>query len=468
MQTFSLHSFSRYARNHRLISSAVASTAVLGIGGAAFWFSNRRIHLDIEVSQARDAVRKSAHSGADLAGWETKLRRAEQTRVFDEVTGIRRYDSVSLPSNNPMEDCSVQSMYAVPDGHHSCFAVFDGHNGPQTSNWLSQNLLYALIPSLGDLYSRVKGASPGDDPPVEEIERTIKDTFRRIDDEIVLEAAEKALRASTWEESAELLALAYSGSCATVAFYDSHSRLLHVGAVGDSRAVLGRRVALPDGRGYVYEVRELTVDQNGWNPAEQSRLLSQHPGELIVQNGRVMGWGVSRAFGNGRWKWPLDLHKQLLEKGLVKSPPSKLKTPPYLIAEPEVTTTKIEPGDFLIIASDGLWEWLTSEDAVGLVGWWLDWRASDPNGSVRQRGRQPLLPKELPVSGDYDPDAIRLRTSSQELRFVNKDDNSATHLVRNALGGADEERLARLMSLEPGLECRRRRDDISVQVVFFS
>ncbi|EKM56144.1 uncharacterized protein PHACADRAFT_257228 [Phanerochaete carnosa HHB-10118-sp] len=385
-------------------------------------------------------------------------------QAFDVVI-VRRYrgESTVRPfrANDPMEDCLSERMYPVPDGFHSFFTVLDGHNGPKTSNWLVENLLDALLGSLCDLYSRVKGNDirpvPEKEPLVEDIEKTIKDTFKRVDDQIVLEAAEKALAAPTREDGIELLAQAYSGSCATVAFYNSHTRLLHVGAVGDSRAVLGRRVAHPDGLGYVYEVRELIIDQNGWNPAEQSRLLAQHPGEQVVQNGRVIGWGVSRAFGNGRYKWSLDLQRRLAEKNLVYPPPGKLKTPPYLIAEPEVTTTKIEPGDFLIIASDGLWEWLTSEDAVGLVGWWLDWRATDPRGPVRQRGRQPLLPKELPVAGDFDPDAVRVRTPNQEPRFVNKDENAATHLIRNALSGTGKERFARVLELEPGQESRRRR-----------
>ncbi|GJE88133.1 protein serine/threonine phosphatase 2C family protein [Phanerochaete sordida] len=458
----------RYAGRRRLIPTA-AGLAVLGAGSATYCFSNTaRIHLDTDREAGRGVLRKEVHPRSDLTGIEAKLRRVEHTQEYGEVTGIRRYDAAALPSNDPMEDCSAMNMYAVPDGYHTYFGLFDGHNGPQTSNWLVSNLMLALLGSMCDLWTRVKASAPDADPTVEDFEKTFKETFQRVDDQIVLEAAEQALAVPTRDEGVELLTLAYAGSCATVAFYDSHSRLLHVGVVGDSRAVLGRRVALPDGRGYVYEVRELTVDQNGWNPAEQSRLLAQHPGEHVVENGRVMGWGVSRAFGDAAYKWPLDLYRRLAEKYLAYPPGPDLKTPPYLIAEPEVTTTKVEPGDFLIIASDGLWEWLTSEDAVGLVGWWLDARASDPTGSVRQRGRQPLLPKDLPVTGDYDPNAVRIRTPKQEPRFVNKDENAATHLLRNALGGADERRLAALLSIEPGPECRRRRDDITTQVVFFS
>ena len=320
-------------------------------------------------------------------------------------------------------------MYAVPDGFHSFFTVLDGHNGPQTSNWLLDNLVNALLGSLGDLYSRVKGASPDQEPLVEDIEKTFKDTFKRVDDQIVLEAAEKALAAPTRDEGAALLAQAYSGSSATVAFYNSHTRLLHVSAVGDSRAVLGRRVALPGGR-HVYAVRELTVAQAG---------------------------RVSRAFGDGRHKWPRGLHRRLAEAGLARAPPDAPRMPPHLTAAPEVTATAVAPGDFLVVASAGLWERLAGADAVGLVGWWLDARAAEPAGPVRGRLREPLLPRELPVAGGFDAGAVRVRAPHKEPRFVNQDENAATHLVRNALGGADEEQLAEVLNIEPGQEARRVR-----------
>ena len=118
-----------------------------------------------------------------------------------------------------MEDCSSERMYALPDGFHSFFTVLDGHNGLQTSNWLLHNLIDALSGSLRHLYSRIKSVSPDQEPLVEDIEKTLKDTFKRVDDQIVLESAEKALAAPTRDEGVELLTQAYSGSCATGEFF---------------------------------------------------------------------------------------------------------------------------------------------------------------------------------------------------------------------------------------------------------
>ena len=43
-----------------------------------------------------------------------------------------------------------------------------------------------------------------------------------------------------------------------------------------------------------------------------------------------------------------------------------------------MTRTKIEPGqgDFVVLATDGLWEMLTNEEVVGLVGQWLETQAN--------------------------------------------------------------------------------------------
>lgn len=42
--------------------------------------------------------------------------------------------------------------------------------------------------------------------------------------------------------------------------------------------------------------------------------------------------------------------------------------PPYVTAKPEVFTHKLDPADsFLVIATDGLWDRVTNEDAVEIV-----------------------------------------------------------------------------------------------------
>lgn len=160
-------------------------------------------------------------------------------------------------------------------------------------------------------------------------------------------------------------------------------------------------------------------------------------------------------------------------------------------AEPEITTTRVRKGDFLIMASDGLWDCITSEEAVGLVGIWLENNWDAVYGTnIPQRTNQPQLqlqsqPKTRTLNTTlttsipkvYEPhelplESLRLKSNSSkdsktggndraqnyaywraQKRFVlNRDDSSsvAGHLARNALGGADRDLTEALLSFDVG------------------
>ena len=74
-----------------------------------------------------------------------------------------------------------------------------------------------------------------------------------------------------------------------------------------------------------------------------------------------------RAFGDVRYKWTEDLQRVVLEP-LGIPPPPGLLTPPYLTALPEVFYHRLTPNDkFLVLATDGLWEWLDPDTVVRLI-----------------------------------------------------------------------------------------------------
>ena len=136
-----------------------------------------------------------------------------------------------------------------------------------------------------------------------------------------------------------------------------------------------------------------------------------------------------------------------------------METPPYLTAEPVITTTKVSPenGDFLIMASDGLWDHLTNEQAIALVGRWLKTydpstlpppppplRFLDNNQLLDDIQRESRRRGKPPSQTAYTEPAY-----ADEKNFVVKDDNAATHLARNALGGANEDLLRGLLTVPP-------------------
>jgi pyruvate dehydrogenase phosphatase len=231
-----------------------------------------------------------------------------------------------------------------------------------------------------------------------------------------------------------------------VAFYDSNVRSLHVSVVGDSRAILGRRRKTDDGT-TIYDVHVLSADQNGKNPAEVARLEAAHPGEtLFNERGRFLGWGITRSFGNGVLKWSRELQTFMQEKCLGDKPRDTVKTPPYATAMPEITTTAIEPGDFMVMASDGLWDCLTNEEVVGLVGLWLK-RQDDGVAKMQSTGEEQIVERaDLPVELKDDQLDGNYEYWKAKKQFVNVDSNVARHLARNALGGADKDLHTALLS----------------------
>ena len=308
-------------------------------------------------------------------------------------------------------------------------------------------------------------------PSSDAIESAIKTGFTRLDHEIVHESVEKVLKANSKLLAAELLAPALSGSCALLSFYDSNTNLLRVACTGDSRAVLGRR-----GESGKWVATPLSVDQTGSNPDEEARMRKQHPGEdNVIRNGRVLG-GLepSRAFGDASYKWTREVSERLKQSFFGRTPSQLLRTPPYVTAEPVVTTTKIEPekGDFVVMATDGLWEMLTNEEVVGLVGQWIEKQSSESNvnGNLASSwarmfsSQQKGLPVEQGKSGNIKKDGQKTPIRQQQWgvkggeneRFVVEDKNVATHLVRNALGGKDKDMVCALLTL-PAPYSRRYR-----------
>jgi pyruvate dehydrogenase phosphatase len=220
----------------------------------------------------------------------------------------------------------------------------------------------------------------------------------------------------------------------------------------------------------------------------------------------------TRAFGDASYKWSRDIQDKIKKSFFGRTPHNLLKTPPYVTAEPVVTSTSIEParGDFLVMATDGLWEMLTNEEVVGLVGQWIEnqnklasnktgsanstsaWLTSwfkssnsagslpvEKGGNMDKTGRidnshqhAPGINKageSLPNSHAAPEKPIRQQqwdTPSASSRFVVEDKNCATHLIRNALGGKDKDMVCALLTL-PSPYSRRYRDDLTVQVIFF-
>lgn len=411
-----------------------------------------------------------------------RLRKYEESYIINRGKGVSRYDISQLPSNNPIEDDRAEKLVQVPiqdvfnnnekvetDWHF--WSVFDGHAGWNTSAYLRDNLIDYVITELNNVY-KISDKNLRLIPSNEIVDKAIKQGFLKLDDEIVNKNVQKLLESPNKNSAAELLMPALSGSCALMSFYDTHSKILKVAVTGDSRALLG---SLNEETNQ-WTVEALSVDQTGSNPTEVAKLLSEHPNEPnVVRNGRILGsLEPSRAFGDARYKWAKDMQAKVYNQFFGRQSPANLKTPPYVTAEPIITTHEVSPSknDFMVMASDGLYEMLSNEEIVGLVVKWMESKKMiKPKrslfSSVWTSTKDKQLPEVTDVSDKAGKPKQRYRRTSNMTGYLLEDENVATHLIRNALSNGGKKDDVNLLVSIPSPLSRRYRDDLTVTVVFF-
>lgn len=409
---------------------------------------------------------------------DTKLRQFEESYFINRGKGVMRYDICQLPSNSPIEDDRAEEIIQVPilqDNNIKTttdwlfFGVFDGHGGWTTSSKLRDELINYVINELGTIYKPVQGEENlRYVPNSATIDQAIKNGFLKLDHEIINKNIEKLLTDGNKAKAAELLMPALSGSCALLSFYDTNSKMLKVAVTGDSRAILG---SFKDNH---WTARQLSIDQTGSNPTEVARIISEHPDEpKVIRNGRVLGsLEPTRAFGDCRYKLPASIQERIYKQFFGKRLPNHLTSPPYVTAEPVITTTKINPdnNDFLVMASDGLYEMLTNEEIIGLVVKWMEREKMVKPQKSFWNFFGKVGENKLPEVEDITMDKASkkpIRKSTGGGSFLLQDNNVSTHLIRNALSnGGSKEQTSMIISI-PNPVSRRYRDDLTVTVVFF-
>ena len=347
-------------------------------------------------------------------------------------------------------------------------AIFDGINGGEMSQWLQENAGLAMIGALSDLYHETAEAmkdqadseEEGDSIPVSDLEpsreafhETMRATFLRLEEDLIPPDYTTASR-----NPEQVPLCAEGGASAMFAWYDPRTQLLRVTNAGSCQAVLARQ--RKDSKGKIhYNVEIVSGPQTIQN--DRAQFEAKHPGEFNQFNSSSP-MRLSRVMGLGQHKWNMDMQEKLLEHRLGSPIPDYIRTPPYATAEPEISTLQIQKGDFLILGSQGFWESLTSDEAVGLVQLWLQ----NPKHSV-QAGQakdgvvvtvptvdvtgfsKTISPKSLPHASKGTTDStIAYKKWNAEKNFVDVDSSIATHLLRNALGGADQDLTRWLLTLQ--------------------
>ena len=383
-----------------------------------------------------------------------RLKKFESTKLFKDSV-VKRLDVVFLGSNSPIED---RFVVGTSEGLGATFlSMIDGHKGTLCSQYLQENMLQHVSAYFAkehgqkddmrvvlDMDLVTKGLSDnevithrdnvGESVLTSEVVMEgLKKSLAGLDDKMSQTGldAVKALLAGKplTGELRSQIETAVHGACALTTMLRRNE--IFVANTGDCRAVVGREGVGPQHR---WKPLPLSVDQNAQNADEVNRLLAAHPGEVgtVIANGRVLGSLMPfRTFGDVDLKW----ERQYLTKIAVMVPLDVYKTPPYVIAEPVLTQHKFTPADkFLVLATDGLWERLSNQQVVDIVG-----------GAVA-----------------HERERRGLGSSADSASCCSI--NAATELLWHSLGGT-EGNVSDLLAVDPQLS-RYFRDDITIMVAY--
>ncbi|EDW66207.1 pyruvate dehydrogenase [acetyl-transferring]-phosphatase 1, mitochondrial [Drosophila virilis] len=397
---------------------------------------------------------------------------------------IRSYETNQLGSNSPCEDSRTEASLMFRNGF--ICGVFDGHAGAACGQVVSKRLLRYIsagtlprqvlkqqlkqgcdsqsflkchndkvdfVSEIRPIYERsfqqyIKRLA---EVPQRDVASELEHAFLQLDEDLAQEALDN--------NDARTMGVALSGAVACLVHLEGLQ--LHVASTGDCGAVLG----VLDPQTNQWHPKKLNIEHNVENMQEVSRILGEHPREereTVIRNGRLLSQlAPLRAFGDYRYKWPVEtLQQKVVPMFGEQVLPPNYYTPPYLTARPDVQQHELCANDkFLVIASDGLWDFLTPSEVVSLVGEHIN-------------SKKTMEPMRLPP-GNVTLQQISERLAERKAGLTRKpiDQNAATHLIRHALGatdyGIEHSKISYYLSL-PQDVVRLYRDDITITVIYFN
>nr|ACG32321.1 protein phosphatase 2C [Zea mays] len=290
--------------------------------------------------------------GSDAAGRQDGLLWYKDAGQL--VTG--EFSMAVVQANQLLEDQSqVESgslSLADPGPQGTFVGVYDGHGGPETSRFINDH----LFNHLRRFATEHKFMSA--------------DVIRK-----AFQATEEGFLSLVSKEWSLKPQIASVGSCCLVGVICAGT--LYVANLGDSRAVLGRLVKAT---GEVVAM-QLSSEHNACYEEVRQELQSSHPDDphiVVLKHNvwRVKGLiQISRSIGDVYLKKPEYNREPLHSKFRLRETFQR----PILSSEPQITEHRIQPNDqFVIFASDGLWEHLSNKEAVDLV------QSSPRNGIARR------------------------------------------------------------------------------------
>ncbi|OQR82009.1 phosphatase 2C [Thraustotheca clavata] len=278
------------------------------------------------------------------------LERQVDIQLAHAVAHVRSYSCASYRANYPIED-----RFVVQANKHEVFAaVIDGHGGWQVAEYAHGHLIENVKAEIEELHD------PSPPKVLLYIKAAMKHGYIR---------TERQLK----EQLLPAFQLGFGqvnrvGACCMLAYLKGD--MLVIANAGDIRAVL----ATTDDDGQLYSLA-MSNDHNAKFADEKERLAREHPNEdniVVCKNPEACyvkgGLQPTRAFGDFAFKYPeFNASPIQTERGNGRHI-AEPYTPPYVTAIPETQSHVVTSNDkFLIIGSDGVWDFLENEEAVAIV-----------------------------------------------------------------------------------------------------
>jgi len=222
--------------------------------------------------------------------------------------GMLNYGSHSFEGGHKNEDVVNIIHPYYNDSHCGFFGIYDGHHGLNCSTFIAEKIPHVLEGNLDiDL----------------DITTALTNTYLEVDKMFLMHA--HSLNPVLTDGSTAISLLILNG-------------LIYVANTGDCRAIMSQGE----------EIIVMTNDHKANDPKEEERIKARGG---TVLGGRVQGRiMVSRSFGDMEFKDNDTFEGK------------------YLVCDPDIFCYEItSKSNFIIIASDGLWDVLSNEDAINFV-----------------------------------------------------------------------------------------------------
>jgi len=220
-------------------------------------------------------------------------------------------------------------------------AVYDGHAGSLTAEYLEHNLHNIIFTPEAQ-----KAFAEPSPPSAEVVVELLRQGFTAAEADVTTLLRQQ----QDWSGAV----------CSSVVIYGNK---VYVANLGDCRAVLARQG--PEER-LPTRCHQLSDDHR---PVKEKARI-EAAGGFVTKDARLCGQLLfSRSFGDREFKYEEDRQARAVKVPSLRSKPKAKAHLPIVSAEPDIRVFDLDPerDAYLIIASDGLWDSISSKRVVALT-----------------------------------------------------------------------------------------------------